>query len=70
MQLVCLQLEASCLQWSFSTYNSVWEHFLLTIGTSLLATAAFLLTIETFYLQLRLFCLQWEGASNKHLHGL
>ena len=25
MQLFCLQLEASCLQWSFFTYNHVWE---------------------------------------------
>ena len=28
MQLFCLQLEASCLQWSFSTYSCVLGAFL------------------------------------------
>ena len=32
MQLCCLQLEASCLQWSFFTCSCVWS-FSLTIGT-------------------------------------
>ena len=36
-------------------------------------SGTFLLTIESFslfYLQLELFCLQWESASNKGLKGL
>ena len=27
----CLQLEASCLQWSFSTYSCVWDHSIWSI---------------------------------------
>ena len=41
---VYLQLEASCLQWSFFTCNRVWELFCLHF--------------ERFYLQLELLCLQ------------
>ena len=26
MQFVCLQLEASCLQWGLFTCNCFWEH--------------------------------------------
>ena len=47
--------------------------FLLTIGSFLLTVGLFLPTVDTlsfFYLQLELFCLQWESASNKGLEGL
>ena len=37
--------------------------FLLTIGALSLTTLA-------FYVQLELFCLQWESASKKRLKGL
>ena len=60
--------------------------FLLTVGSFLLTgelfylrmtSSAFLLTVGAFlltalapYLQLKLFCLQWQSASNKDLKGL
>ena len=47
MQLLCLQLEASCLQWSFFTYNRLWL-FLLTVGAFLHTIGASLLIIEAF----------------------
>ena len=39
MQLFCLQLEASCLQWSFLTVDNF--SFLLTVLASLLTVLAF-----------------------------
>ena len=49
-------LEASCLRWSCSTYNCVWELIYLHL--------------ELFYLLLEHFCLQWESVSDKHPKGL
>ena len=46
----CLQLTASCLQWSVFTYSCVWECFLLTVGAVLHTASAFLLRIATFLL--------------------
>ena len=60
MRLFCLQLEASCLQWSFLYLQLTTLAFLLTIGALLLTV---LLTVGAF-------CLQWESASNKGLKGL
>ena len=45
MQLFCLQLEASCLQWSCFTYNSL----LLTVGALLLTVLASLLIFGAFF---------------------
>ena len=56
----CLQLEASCLQVSFIAYSCALEHSF--------AIRVLLLTI--LCLQLEIFCLQWESASDKHLNGL
>ena len=53
MRLFCLQLEASCLQWSIFT-DSV-----MTILAFSLTVGAFFLTALAFFLQLELFCLQW-----------
>ena len=50
MQLFWLQLEASCLQWSFFTYNRQFLAFLLTVGVFLLTILASLLTIGAFLL--------------------
>ena len=62
MRPFCLQLEASCLQFSFFAYNCVLELF--AYNWSFVANNwSFLLTIE-------LLCLQWENASNEHLDGL
>ena len=46
--------------------------FLLTVGSFLPTVELFYLqlTILAFYLQLKLFCLQWESASTKGLKGL
>ena len=44
MRHFCLQLEASCLQWSFFTYSDSWEHFWLQF--------------ELFKLHFELLCLQ------------
>ena len=44
-------------------YSGAWELFLLTSG-------AILVTIGAFCLQFKLFHLQWESASNKHLNGV
>ena len=63
MQLFCLQLEASCLKWSFFTYSWQISDFLLQLEPFLLTILAFLLTIE-------LPCLQWESVSEKYLNGL
>ena len=49
MQLFCLQLEASCLQWSFF-YLQLTILVLLTIGALLLTALPFLLTIGAFLL--------------------
>ena len=47
MQPSCLQLEASCLQWSFFTYSCVWE--LSYLQLELFAyNLSFLLTVEVF----------------------
>ena len=53
MWLFCLQLEASCLQWSFFYLQLIILAFLLTVGAflltvlaSLLAVGASLLTVE------------------------
>ena len=44
---------------------------LLAVGVSLLTVGASLLIVGAFlYLQLNLFCLQCESASNKHLNRL
>ena len=59
-QLFCLQLEASCLQWSF----------LLTVDNFSLFTynwSVFADNFSFFCLQLELSLLQWESASNKGL---
>ena len=63
MRLFRLQLEVSCLQWSFF-------HLQLTTLAFLLAVGAFLLTASVFHLQLEFFCFQWASASNKGLKGL
>ena len=52
----CLQLDASCLQFSFFTYNCVLELFCLQL--------------KLLYLQLDLSCWHCESASNKHLNRL
>ena len=48
-----------------SAYNCIWELFCLQLQL-------FILLLELFYLKfkLRLFCLQWESVSNKHLNRL
>ena len=55
--------------WKLPAYSGA---FLLTIDnfSFLLAVGAFLLTALVFYLQLEVFCLQWESASNKGLKRL
>ena len=64
MQLVCLQLNASCLQESFSAYN----YF---VGTfSMLATGALVLTTVAFVLAIETVCFQWEIVQTEHLNGL
>ena len=64
MQLFCLQLKASCLQWSFSYSQLANLAFLLS------RVGVFCLQFKLSYLQLELFGLQWESASNKGLKGL
>ena len=67
--------------WDFFAYSwklpAYSEACLLTIYNFsfsflqiLLTIGVFLLTILAFYLQLELFCLQWESASNKGLKRL
>ena len=63
MQLFCLQLEASCLQWSFFTYN--W-HFLLCYLQSELCTYNFSLFAYCW----AFFAYNGESVSNKRLNGL
>ena len=62
MRLFRLQLEASCLQWTF----------LLTVDTFSFFTYnwSFLLTVLACLLTVGAFCLQWESVSNKGLKGL
>ena len=57
MQLFCLQLEASCLQWSFLTYSRVWK--LVTLQPKFLYLHLKLLYLQALfvYLQLKLSCL-------------
>ena len=56
MQLCGFQLEASCLQWGFSTYSCVWELlclqlelFLLIIRVFFAYGWSFMLTVEAFF---------------------
>ena len=56
----CLQLEASCLQWSFFTYSCVLELFCLQLEPFLLTVGAFCLAYSwSFLLTVKLLCLQW-----------
>ena len=64
VHLFCLQLEASCLQWSFFYLQLTILGFLLTIR------AFFTYNFSFFYLHLDHFCLQWESDSDKRLKGL
>ena len=48
LRFFCLQLEASCLQQSFSTYSCVLELFCLQLEL-------LYLQLELFYLQLKFF---------------
>ena len=47
--------------WKLPAYNGTF-YLQLCLG-------AFLLTVGDLYLQVKLFYLQWESASNKHLNG-
>ena len=55
--------------WKLPAYSGAF-YLELTILAFLLTVGALLLTVLAFYIQLELFCLQSESASNKGLKGL
>ena len=57
---------ASFCQLSMENIGKGCSFFWLTVGSFLLIVVQ----LELFGLQLKLFCLQWERASNKHLNQL
>ena len=61
MQLLCLQLEISCLHLSFFVYSCVWEFFVYNLS--------FFLQFEFCCLQLSFFAYNGK-VSKKHLKGL
>ena len=55
--------------WKLPAYSGAF-YLQLTILAFLLTVGALLLTVLLPYLQLELFCSQWESASNKGPKGL